>query len=103
MSVKITPTYTLLHPITVTLREAGGGEREETFTELALPRVKGKHLRATDGIPESDRMRFLFALLGSLTGHPARVFDELDGEDIEALADRLQGPTAPGQPIGATS
>lgn len=103
MAVKLFSNYKLLHPITVTLREAGGAEREEVITEFDLPRVKGKHLRATDGIPESDRMRFLFALLGALTGHPARVFDELDGEDIEALGEVLQGPTQPGQQTGAIS
>lgn len=77
--------YKLEHPIETIVREAGSEtEKTITITELALaPRVKGRHLRATDKANGAVEAKLL--LIASLAGIARMEADELDEADIMAI------------------
>lgn len=84
-------THTLAYPIEVTKRPGGGKEKTEVITEITLDlpeRLKAKHLRYTDGA--KGEVGKTLALLSAFTGQPVKVLDELDAQDLEALAAHLE-------------
>lgn len=68
---------------------------EEPITEFRMRRLKAKDIK---GIPSSlsDQERGL-RVLSRLSGQPDHVIDELDGVDLAALGDIVDGffPTGP--------
>lgn len=75
--------YALIHPIETISRE-GGTEKTTTITELLLaPRVKGRHMRATDHAKGPIEAKLL--LISSLAGITRAEADELDEADLMAI------------------
>lgn len=73
--------YTLRHPIPTKVGDEGSNG---VVTELQLaPRVKGRHMRATDNAKGPVEAKLL--LIASLAGIPRSEADELDQEDILAI------------------
>jgi hypothetical protein len=76
--------FTLAHPIATISREADGTERSTTITELSLaPRVKGRHMKATD--PARGPLEAKLLLISSLAGITRAEADELDQVDVMAI------------------
>lgn len=82
-------TIQLKSPITTTFKGQDGRERQETVTELVLSRPKAKTLRIIDQV--SGEVAQTLALIAALSGQPAMVVDELDPEDMEAVAIAIEG------------
>ena len=90
-------THPLKHKIVLTKRSSQG-ETTEEITELTLRRPKAKDLRIMDK-PMGEVAKTI-ELIAALSGHPTKVIDEVDGEDLEALGKVIEGFTPPGQPTG---
>lgn len=85
-------TYVLKHPIEY---DEGEGETRKSIriTELKLaPRIKGRHMRATDMAQGPVQAKLL--LISALSGITRMEADELDEEDIIAI-DALFGGDVP--------
>ncbi len=104
--------YTLKHPIEYETTGEGGAKTTHRIPELQLaPRVKGRHMKATDlarGPVEAKLL--LIAALAGITRMEADELDQVDLEAIDALYDEGADPLAPGaglstdgQAIGGTS
>lgn len=104
--------YTLKHPVTYQTSGEGDSKVTHQITELMLaPRVKGRHMKATD--PARGPVEAKLLLISSLAGITRMEVDELDAEDIEAIdalyaadADPLvpgAGLSTDGQATGGTS
>ncbi len=89
--------YELKHP--VELRAKDGTLIEEIRT-LTLKRPKGKHLKATDRVV-GDAAKTL-ALIAACADIPPSTADELDGEDVTALGEMVEGFLGARQRTGAT-
>jgi hypothetical protein len=92
--------YTLLEPVKVTYK-GPNGEREETITEVKLRRPKGKDLRIMDR--HEGNIAKGMAMVARLSGLDDHVIDELDGEDLMVLLDRVAGFLPDGPATGGTS
>lgn len=70
---------------------------EETITEVALRRPKGKDLRAMrDGESVGESLE----LIGRLCGQPKNVIDELDAIDIQGISEIVDGFAVSSPPTG---
>lgn len=97
-------TYTLKHPITLTLKGANG-ERTDVIKalELDFPKdgvLRAKHLRETDG--HQGQVGMTLALIALFSGQPMRVMDELADTDFTALFELIEDFRKPGQTTGET-
>jgi hypothetical protein len=96
-------TYPLRYPIAMQI-VADGGPRTVTIDWLVCARrVKGRHMRKTDGAEGPAGFKLL--LVAALCGITPDEADELDQDDIDAVSELLDcegdGPLADGSP-GAT-
>lgn len=92
-------SVTLKHPIEIRAKDSG--EIIETITEVTLSRVKGRHLKALDSVT-GDYNQTLF-LIAKMTGHPPSTIDEMDGEDITAIGEIIEGFFGKRRKTGKTS
>lgn len=102
MSAAEVEPITLIKPITVTLKRAGEETREETITELAFHPFKARDLRALDGLGENAHGSQILALMARMVRQPVSVIDELEAEDFQVLAKRVEGFMPAGPSTGAT-
>ena len=80
-------TYPLKFPI-----ETFEGEERKLITSLNLaPRVKGRHMKATDKAGGPVEAKLL--LIGALAGVPRVVTDELDEDDVLSIDALYAGET----------
>lgn len=94
--MEIVRTIELRHPVTLTLRDGDGREREETVKVLEIRRPKVKHIKVVDRV-DGDVEKAI-ELSAVLSGQPARVIEELDSEDfteVMAVVERFF-PKRPG-------
>ena len=59
---------------------------EDTYEEIEIPRLKGKHLKT---LPANPTMKDLVAIAQKACGLPNRIFDELDGADYIAVGEAV--------------
>ncbi len=79
--------YTLKHPI-----ETMAGEERRTITSLSLaPRVKGRHMKATDKASGPVEAKLL--LIASLAGLNRVEVEDLDEDDVLAIDALYAGDT----------
>lgn len=86
--------YKLKHPVTL---------GSETFTEVKIGRIKGKHMRALPGDPKLYTMGVIMDLAAKVMGESSALLDEMDGEDIAEVAELVGERLAGGQQTGATA
>lgn len=72
--------HTLVEPVVIEGR---------TVTELVFRRIKGKDIR--DMEREDSGLYKTAFMIGRLSGMPPELFDEMDGEDIEAVGKIIEG------------
>ncbi|QPC44527.1 phage tail assembly protein [Kaustia mangrovi] len=75
--------YTLLHPKEVS--------RGRTISTVTLRRPTGKDIRAIGNVRRLEDTDFLVKLVADMSGLELAVIDELDGEDVLALVERVSG------------
>jgi hypothetical protein len=75
-------SHTLKHPVEVRTRS---GDLVETVTVITMKRPKAKHMREMD--KASGQMGKVLLLIQATSGVPMSVVDEIDGEDVTALAE----------------
>ena len=81
--MEIVETIDLKHPVTLTLRDSEGREREEKIERLEIRRPKVRHLKVIDRL-DGDIEKAV-ELAAVLSGQPAKVIEELDSEDFTAV------------------
>ncbi|QPC44640.1 phage tail assembly protein [Kaustia mangrovi] len=72
--------YTLLHP-----KEIGGHK----ITTVTLRRPTGKDIRAVGSVTRLENTDFLVKQVADLSGLPLETIDELDGEDVLNLIEKV--------------
>lgn len=72
--------HTLVDPIMVDGQEV---------TELTFRRIKGKDLRDMERQPGNTEKSFF--IIARLSGLPPEAVDEMDGEDIDACSEIIEG------------
>lgn len=98
---EVTGRYTLKRPLTVTLK-GPDGEREEQIAEVTIrPLDCADDLRCMDG--HEGEVAKSIALVAHLSGLTVRQVGKLHPADFAALAEKAEGFTPPGLPIGETS
>ncbi len=92
-----TIVYELKHPVELRGKD---GALLEKITSLSLKRPKGKHLKATDRV-QGEAAKTL-ALIAAVAEIPPSTADELDGEDVAALGEMVEGFLGARRATGAT-
>lgn len=82
--MEIVETIELKEPVTVELKDGEGKVREEKVAALEIRKPKVKHLKATDRA--EGQVGKIVELIAVLTGHPAKVIDELAPEDFTRVS-----------------
>ncbi len=101
MADKIVDTRTLVEPVEVMLKPAGGGDaRTETITELMIHAFKAKDLKALDGLAETDQGTLTLKFGARITRQPMQVIEELGAEDTVWLGGWVQRFLQPFLPTG---
>jgi hypothetical protein len=83
--------YTLKHPVSL---------GSETHSQVKIGRIKGKHMRALPGDPKLYTMGVIMDLAAKVMGESSALLDEMDGEDIAAVAEIVGERLAGGQQTG---
>lgn len=96
-------TITLIEPVEIELRAAGGEVRIEKIAEVTLYKFKAKDLRALDGLADDARGSQLLALMARMTRQPVKVIDELGAEDMQILGDKVGAFLPNGPKTGQTA
>lgn len=92
-------TYTLKHPIEVRAKDSG--EVIERISALTFSRPTLRSMRAMD--KAEGEIGKTIVLIAALTNQPPSVIDEMDAEDLLALAEVVQGFFGGFPPIGKAS
>lgn len=75
VAVKGPQVYKLLSPV-----QWG----QETITEIAIPKLKGKHIK---GIKKDSGLSDILLVAAKASGHPMAMFDEMDSQDVLNIAE----------------
>lgn len=86
--------YKLKHPVTL---------GSETFTEVKIGKVKGKHMRNLPGDPKAYTMGVIMDLAAKVMGESSAMLDEMDAEDLMEVSQIVGERLAGGQLTGATA
>lgn len=86
--------YPLKHPVTI---------GSETFTEVKIGRIKGKHMRTLPAEKSAYNMGVIMDLAAKVVGESAVLFDEMDAEDLTEVCNIVGERLAGGQPTGETA
>jgi hypothetical protein len=103
MADTIVDVRTLVEPVEVTLKPAGGEERVETVTELKVHAFKAKDMRALDGLGETDQGSLVIKFGARITRQPVQVIEELGAEDLAWLTGWTTRFLQPFLPTGGTA
>jgi hypothetical protein len=93
--------YPLKYPISIRWK-GPQGERLEEVTEIKLRRATGEELLLIDRFRQ-DPMRLVLEMIAALSGHPLKVIQRLDGEDIGPLGELAFSNAPSGPATGAIS
>jgi hypothetical protein len=103
VSDRIVESRTLVEPVEVMMKPAGGGDaRTETITELKVHAFKAKDLKALDGLSETDQGSLTLKFGARITRQPMQVIEELGAEDTVWLGGWVQRFLQPFLPTGET-
>lgn len=86
--------YKLKHPVTI---------GSETFTEVKIGKVKGKHMRTLPADPKSYTMGVIMDLAAKVMGESAVLLDEMDAEDLVEVCGIVGERLAGGQATGGNA
>lgn len=85
--------YPLKYPVTVTLKDRDGTQREEKIDSLVIRRPKIKEITDAGEATARNKAAAIYEFTAKLTGYTKQVIEELDAEDFMEVQDIIEGFT----------